>query len=120
MAKKSAPAAVETEVHYFGSSAFDWCVAASRSEVVDTLARMAGADVIKRNVNSPNRGFYVWTCRVDLPQKTTYTIHHYMPHKLTRAGEVLGADVPISGVRAFRIIDAKGKVSLDTNEAGEY
>lgn len=69
---------MEREHHYFGSTAFDWAVGATREAVIAKLARAAGSDAIKRNVKASG-GLYVWTCVVHLPQSAHYDIESYAP-----------------------------------------
>lgn len=87
-----------TTFHYFGSTAFGWRVGQSRAEVIEALARDAGADIIRRNMK-PNGGLYVWTCFVPLPQSAPYEIEQFAP------------TVPYQYGQAFNIVNIKGHVT---------
>lgn len=84
--------------HYFGSTAFNWVTGATREEVIAKLAKMAGADTIKRAVKNCG-GVYCWTCFVGVPQGTAYAISYYKPE-----------GVPLSDSADCMIINARGKV----------
>lgn len=86
--------------HYFGSTAFNWATGETREEVLQKLARMAGADIIKRNVKANGGGLYAWTVQVNAPQSAHYEINNYAP-----------SGVPTEQAQAFNILNAKGKAS---------
>lgn len=86
--------------HYYGSTAFTWAVGQTREEVLRALAKDAGKDLIQNNVRK-NGGLYVWTCRVDLPQDSVYSIRNFHP-----------VEVPIdpSTIHEYNIQSVKGTV----------
>lgn len=86
-----------TTQHFFGSTAFNWAVGQTRAEVLEKLARSAGADIIRRNVKN-NGGLYAWTCLVPLPQTAPYEIENYAPR-----------GVGARDAEEFNILNAKGK-----------
>jgi len=73
------PATVtEKPFHYFGSTCFHWATGATRQEVLEKLARMAGTETIKKSIKSQG-GFYAWTCRVNVPHSADYQISYFKP-----------------------------------------
>lgn len=99
------PATDATVRHYFGSTAFNWCVAQTAAEVLARLAREAGDGIIKGNMKN-NGGLYAWLCVVELPESERYSIHNYAPHML--ADEV--TRVPLHSCREYLIQNTKGHV----------
>lgn len=87
--------------HYYGTTAFSWATGETRAEVLAKLARVAGSDIIKRNVKSSG-GLYAWTVRVNLPQTAGYEIDSYRP-----------VGVPTEKPQSFRIVNTKGYVIPD-------
>lgn len=88
--------------HFFGSTAYNWAIGDTRQEVIESLARMAGTDIIKRNdKHSEGNGLYCWLCRVDVPRDEEYEIAWFQPQ-----------GVPVSHVIEVGIKSAKGLVVL--------
>jgi hypothetical protein len=85
--------------HFFGSTALNWATGATREEVIAKLARVAGADLIKRQVKA-HGGLYCWTCRVDVAQSTNYSINNYAPE-----------GVPTAAAQECNLLNTKGKTA---------
>lgn len=88
---KTTDTKAEQSYHFFGSTGLNWACAATREEVLATLARMAGTATIKANTKE-HGGLYAWTTRVELQQNESYGIQNYMP-----------VHVPCSNTRQHRI-----------------
>jgi len=86
--------------HYFGSTAFNWVTGTTRQDVLEKLAKLAGAAQIKRSVKSSG-GLYAWTCRVEADESAEYSISNYRP-----------TGVPTSSGAEYNILDAKGRHQL--------
>ena len=107
---------VEGPNHYYASTAFNWAVAQTRKEAIESVARMAGADIIKINVKN-HGGLYVWSCRVLMPESTHYSIHAYAPHKIMLDGKTTGVAVPLGAIVIARIQNTKGHLILEEDES---
>lgn len=83
--------------HFFGSTCVHWAVGQTREEVIEKLAKHAGADVIRCAKQHGERGLYAWTCRVEAPQTVVYEIQSFRP-----------TGAPISEAREYDIISVKG------------
>jgi len=82
--------------HYYASSAYGWSIGATRGEAIRKVLRDYGSPQVGNA-----GGFWVWSCRVDLPSSATYTIMRYSPHRITKRatdGELAPTDdyVPMS------------------------
>lgn len=87
-----------SEFHYFASTAFNWATASTRAEAIAKVAQDLGADQIKRSIKHAEcKGVYTWTCRVDAPGDTPYSINMYAP-----------VGVPRSAAMEFSIVNTKG------------
>lgn len=67
--------------HYFGSTAFNWAVGATRQEVIDKLAKWAGNNTgaLAAPAVKKSGGLYCWTCKVNAPIDTQYAIEYFAP-----------------------------------------
>jgi hypothetical protein len=107
--------------HYYASTAVSWATGSTRHEAIARAARIAGSDIIKRNVKSQG-GLYCWSCRVLAPEAQSYTINFYQPEFITvleeGTGQYKSTGVPIPKDRAMgmRIQNIKGHVILDEKE----
>lgn len=88
--------------HYFGSTFSNWATGATRAEVIAKLAKQVRADDMKRAVSSFG-GIFVFTCRVDLPERSTYSIDNFRP-----------VGVPMGDNETARIITTRGATAPDT------
>lgn len=82
--------------HYFATCAFGWQVAETREEALSKLIKAFRHDaskVVKNSVSSGDMGFYVWSCRVDVPKSTKYHIEFYQPKGVPLADAVEGSIV---------------------------
>lgn len=113
MAKSKTPATPELPHHFFASTAVSWGVGQTRQEAIDKAARIAGSDIIKRNVKA-NGGLYVWTCEVECPQSTDYNINNYAPSTLIDpvTKKDTNVAVPIHKTMEFLIANVKGDVRI--------
>ena len=70
--------------HFYASNSYGWATASTRKEAIEKSIEMAGRhnvkDVIKRAHKEGRLGFYVWSCKVNLPKEAHYEIRNYKPH----------------------------------------
>jgi len=66
--------------HFFASCAFGWATAATRSEALEKLAREYWSQTdIRKQQKKGQPGVYLWSCRVPLPESSSYSIDFYAP-----------------------------------------
>lgn len=89
-------------IHFFVSSGLGWAVAESREAALIKIAKDTGAHTIRRALNGG--GFYVWTCRVLLPQSAHYSINNFMPEFIADSE----TRVPLDSPQDYYIVTAHG------------
>ena len=74
--------------HYFASFAFGWKTAATRQEAIEGLVegfksefKPMAAAAHKRG----QKGAYVWSCRVEVPQDEHYGIEYFAPKGVAKS-----------------------------------
>lgn len=95
--------------HYFASCGLMWAVADTAADAVKKIAKEIGAPSLRKALD--RGGFYVWTCRVELPISARYNIAEFRPRLIA------GSDtpVPISEGAHWRVLTAHGTaVAEDT------
>ena len=75
--------------HYFASSALGWATGDTREEAVRKCIRHSGTSTVKKITAGLHKqgkeGFYVWSCRVDVPSDTNYRIEWYSPQGVPKS-----------------------------------
>lgn len=97
--------------HYYATCAFGWHVGETRQEAISKLLksfRHEASSVVKNSIKEGNIGFYVWSCRVDVPKSTEYRIEFYQPKDVPIADAVEGTIVYMTQKTATMINATKG------------
>lgn len=73
------PHVEEKPHHYFGTSCYNWAKGQTVEEVLVKLGELVGTSLMKTLKKSNSEGFYVWVCKVNVPQSTPYALNFYQP-----------------------------------------
>lgn len=99
--------------HYYATTAYGWCTAATKDAAIKAVARDLGSATIGRARKSGQGGFFAHVVRVDLPEAAHYTINGYLPHTITREDGTnearKGERVPLGPVERVLITTVAGK-----------
>lgn len=78
-------AAYNGPIHYFASCALGWATADTRDQAVRKVVAAFRADMKRATTGGQKRGdpgAYVWSCKVQAPADTKYSINYYAPQNV--------------------------------------
>jgi hypothetical protein len=74
------PQLIEQDFHYFATTAYAWAPGLTRKQAIEACARLSGKSVIDLSTQKgAEGGLYFWSCRVNAPLSTLFTINNYRP-----------------------------------------